>query len=354
MHRCLLLFEESLKSEHTKKQYRKHLDQFLEFTKLKDYESILQLEPKMIQELLEDYLFYLKKTVKNSNNVQPKFPGVKHFLEMNDVLINWKKIYKMFPEKTKTPEYRTWTTKEIQSMLNATTSLRNKAIIHFMASTGSRIGVFEHQLRLKHLKNMEGGCKAVLLYAGTKEEYWSFLTPEASKMLDEYLERRRRDSEHLDEESPVFRENYTIGIAKAQSLSYSGVRSIVYRLVKRGKIERKKVGDRTYDVQIDHGFRKRFNTILKLKNEINSNIAEKILGHRNGLDGVYFVPSLDERFNEFKKAIPDLTIDEAIKLREQLKAKEELLKKQDEKDTRVEDLTKRLSDVERILKSNMK
>ena len=34
------------------------------------------------------------------------------------------------------------------------------------------------------------GCKAVLLYSGSNEEYWAFLTPEASRTLDDYVDHR--------------------------------------------------------------------------------------------------------------------------------------------------------------------
>jgi len=61
--------------------------------------------------------------------------------------------------------------------------------------------------------------------------------------------------------------------------------------------------DGRYDVQADHGFRKRFNTILKMDNGVNYNMAEKLMGHRNGLDGVYFTPTLEELFTEFAKVM---------------------------------------------------
>jgi len=50
------------------------------------------------------------------------------------------------------------------------------------------------------------------------------------------------------------------------------------------------------------------NTILKLESKVNSNIAEKIMGHKNGLDGVYLSPTREECFKEFVKGIDQLTI----------------------------------------------
>jgi len=162
---------------------------------------------------------------------------------------------------------------------------------------------------MDHLIELEDGCKGVLIYPGSKEEYWSFLTPEASIILDEYLEKRRIDGERIHKDSPVFRQIYQMGIQKSRALSSNSIKALMFRLIDtNSNIVRKKTGN-SFDIQIDHGFRKRFNTILKLENDVNANIAEKILGHKNGLDGVYLCPTREECFAEFKKAILNLTID---------------------------------------------
>ncbi|MFB5627228.1 MAG: integrase, partial [Nitrosarchaeum sp.] len=49
--------------------------------------------------------------------------------------------------------------------------------------------------------------------------------------------------------------------------------------------------------------------IMKLENSVNANIAEKIMGHKNGLDGVYFMPTRQQCFKEFVKGIAQLTVD---------------------------------------------
>lgn len=77
---------------------------------------------------------------------------------------------------------------------------------------------------------------------------------------------------------------------------------------------RQNIKNNRYEVQLDHGFRKRFNTILKLNREINPNIVEKIMGHSRGLDGVYLKPTRQECFDEYKKGISDLTIDDSERI----------------------------------------
>jgi len=304
--RSMLLFEQGIKTQRTLDNYTRHLDQFLKFSKIKNYDSLLTIPPKQLQDIIIDYIIYLKKTV-SPNSVRTMLGGVRHFFVMNQVLINWQFIQKLYPETVKKQGYKAWSTDDVKKMLDATKTLRNRAIIHFMASTGVRIGAFDG-LTMDHLTDLDDGCKAVLIYPGTNDEYYTFLTPEASTILDEYLEKRRIDGERIHKDSPVFRQIYQIGIQKCLPLSSRSIKAVMFRLIDGNThIIRKKVSN-NYDIQIDHGFRKRFNTIMKLQNNVNANIVEKILGHKNGLDGVYFTPTMEECFAEFKKAIVNLTI----------------------------------------------
>ncbi len=233
----------------------------------------------------------------NPNSVPSKFRGIKHFCVMNRINLNWEIIRKMFPQVQKTQTLRSYTEDEIRRILSNTKNLRNYALIHFIASTGARVGVFDHKLTMTHMKKMPMGCYAVKFYAGHVEEYWSFLTPQATKALNRY--HCFRNMKHV-EDMPIFS-------SKGSShLRWNSVRSVMSRTVSKS-ITRSRENGR-YEVQINHGFRKRFNTILKMNNSVNYNIAEKLMGHRNGLDGVYLTPTLDELFAEFKKIIRKLEI----------------------------------------------
>lgn len=346
----MLRFEESIKSKHTLNNYKFHLERFLDFAKLKDFDSLINMPKDDIQMLVEEYVVFLKKTV-NPNSVQTMMTGVKHFFIMNRVSLFWELIQKMYPEKIKRSGFKAWDTQHIREMLEATTSKRTKAIIHFLSSTGSRIGVFDYNLTWNHLKSLDDGCKAVLIYADETDEYWSFLTPEASSALDSYFVERSHDGEVFSSDTPLFRTQYSLGIGKAKQMKRNSVISIVWRLINKAKIKRIRI-NKNFDIQMDHGFRKRFNTILKLENEVNSNIAEKLTGHSttHKLDNVYFTPSLEDMFAEFKKAIPELTISEALQLKEQNKLKDEKIKKlETDKDRRIDELEKKFDNVERLL-----
>ncbi len=297
-----MLFEESIKSKYTKKNYTSHLNQFKQFARVTSDYELLAIPQPTLQHILENYLISLKQNT-NPNSIPSKFQGIRHFCIMNEINLNWNIIHKMFPQKQKTPSLRAYTSAEIKELLSNAKSIRDQALIHFLASTGARVGVFDHELSVRHTRRMPSRCTAVLLYAGHVEEYWTFLTPQASEMLDTYHYFRRQSGEVFYEVTPLF----AIYGAVQKQLGWSGVRSVISRTISKSNILRCKHNNR-YDVQADHGFRKRFNTTLKLDNSVNYNIAEKLMGHKNGLDGIYLTPTINELFGEFKKIIYRLEV----------------------------------------------
>jgi len=310
MQRCLLLFQNTLKSDVTVKQYTWYLDKFIEFYKLKDHDSLTKIEPRKFQEMIEDYIMDLKKRY-SPNSIPMFYYPLQSFCEANEIDLKWRKIKKLFPKKIKVSGDEAYSTKDVQKMLNFANTLRNKTLIHFLASTGVRIGAIP-DLKLKHLFEMPMGCKSVLIYEDSTEEYYTFLTPEASKILDDHVEKRRKDGEYISEDSPVIRTNYRLGIEKAKPMTVKAIQGVLWRCVNQANVSRSRKGKR-FSKQNAHGFRKRFNTILKLNREINPNIIEKMMGHQKGLDGAYLKPTKEQMFEEFKKGIVGLSISETEK-----------------------------------------
>jgi len=251
----------------------------------------------------------------NPNTIPTYVNPLKLFLESNDIDLNWRKIRRLFPAPVKPTGDAAYSTEDIKKMLDCTPNLRNKTLIHFLASTGCRIGALP-ELKLKHLTEMPLGCKAVQVYEDSIEEYYTFLTPEASKIFDSYLEQRKKDKEYLSPESPIFRTTYSLGMAKAKVMSKKAMQAVIDRAARNAGIRHysdKKNG--RYCVQLDHGFRKRFDTLLKLNRDVNDNIIEKMMGHKRGLDRLYLKPTKEQMFDEFKKGISDLCIDSSEQLR---------------------------------------
>jgi len=337
--RKILEISETNLAEPSKVCYLHNLKQFFEFSGIKDTNELIHIDKDQLQDALIDYVQYLNtlaRTGKLSNNTVPKrFKGIKYILDVNyrENDVAWRPIRAQYPEKVRLTGFKPYTSEHIQDMLTHEDRIRNRAFVHFMASVGARIGIHDHALLMKHLVPMtyqnENDCYAVLLYSdkdltpedketnntlGQNDEYsyYGFLTPEATKHLKKYFERREQQGEILEGNSPVFR-TYEQGKynqnGKVQQLTRKGAISLMFRIVSKSGVNREKNG-RRYNIQMDHGFRKRFNTILKLDSRVNSNIAEKLMAHKRGLDGTYLTPTRDECFKEFIKAITQLTVDQ--------------------------------------------
>jgi len=310
------------------------LNQFRKYYKIRDIDSFTAISPDNLQIMIEDYIMHLKSRGLARSTVSGSLFALESFLDINDIQLRWKKIRRLLPAQNKRSGRHAWTTEQVKMMLEYASDARAKALVHFLASTGVRIGALP-ELKLKHLREMPYGCKAVCVYPGDKEEYWTFLTPEAVKSVDEYLKKRTSDGETITSESPLFRMSYVLGMTPAKPLKRNALATIVYRILYRCNIHTTKDGKRK-DVQTDHGFRKRFNTIMKTTPQINSNLVEKMMGHSVSipLDDSYLDASLDKLFDEFKKAIPYLTVDSSARKQAQLdkvnEEKTELQKKVDE------------------------
>jgi len=325
------LFSNSINSSATLAEYLNKLRRYEKFFKIDSWDDYIKQSPDEIHDELAFYINAQKKTGIKNHTVKGMMSPVYLMLEINRVPLFKKILQKMLPQDAEIEAGKVpYTTEEISDMLEATDRLRSKALIHYFASTGSRpASITDPILRMKHLDNIED-CIAVRIYDGYREGYWGFLTPEASSAMNAYHAARRRNGEVFDDETPVFSNTHDGNGTKGEAINTQTVREILYRIMKNAQIERKKIGKR-FDKAAVYGFRKRFNTILKLENDLNSNIAEKLMAHKRGLDGTYLQPTLEECFAEFKKAIPRLTVDptqrQRIELQKTIDEKNELKKK---------------------------
>ena len=201
--RSLLLFSSAIKSKHTKEQYEYYLDEFCRYFIIKDYDVLSQIEPKKLQAMIEDFIIYQKSHNKSASLIAGKLSSLKLFFSMNDVILNWDKMRKMLPEKTKPTGNVAYSTEQIQILLKNTANLEYRALINFLSASGVRIGCIE-ELKIKDLEDMPDGCKSVKVYADTIHEYHGFIHQEAVESLNEYLESRKRKGELITGDSWVF------------------------------------------------------------------------------------------------------------------------------------------------------
>jgi len=343
--RSLLLFHSSIKSESTRFNYMQFLDEFKDFFIIKSYDKLVQIEPKKIQEMLETYLMYQNEQKYSLSYLNSKLSALKLFFAMNDIVaLNWLKLRKMLPEKKKLTGEKPYQTKDIQIILKSIPTLKFRCIVHFLAASGVRIGALE-ELKLKHIQDMPNGCKSVLVYDDDKSEYHTFIHHEAVGVLDEYLAYRAKSGENITPESWLIPSKSD---SNKPALTVS-LRTQMSRYAHQYRDQDKKRG--RYETMACHGFRKRFDTILKSNYNVNINLAEKMMGHSTTipLDNVYFKPAIEQLFDEYQKAIPELIIDDKYRLQEQLKKKDEKINELNKKDNEIDMLKQTILEI----KNNM-
>jgi len=281
-------FESALNNEQSKMVYTRNLNEFMRFSELHSYDELIQMPVKDIQEMLKTWIKSHKDLKLKGNTINAKLNAVELMLDMNEIVWARKKIRKMIPNANhEKGGKRPITTDEIQILLRATKDFRMIAIIYFLASTGIRpAALTDPPLQFKHLELIHDGIYAIKIYDESSEGYWAFLTPETSKAFDAYIRTRKLNGEHIDQESYLFATKQNARTRKHDYLSQQSVYRFLIHLYKKSGILRVKKGNR-FDLAVTYGFRKRFNGVLKMNNSVNSNIAEKLMAHKRGLDGTY-------------------------------------------------------------------
>jgi len=334
-------------SNSTKSTYAYFMKRFMDFLvgqkNLKnneEYDILTKLDGDKITDVLESYVSDLNKTHKRKG-VSTILAAVELFFTMNRKIWHKKLVRKRIKKDEnnmrggKIPA----TDEDVQALLDISKHVREKSIIHFLASTGARpASIVDPILRMKHLVKMPHDCYGIKIYDGDDEGYWSFLTPESSKALDKYfIWRKNQRKEEFTDETPIFA-NFSKN-AKNQHLSLSSLNHIIDKIIHRSGIVRIKDGA-MYDKARTKMFRKRFNGKLKMENEVNSNIAEKLMAHKRGLDGVYLEPTREQCFAEFEKAIAVLTVNPTERQKAELQKQREKITELSKKESEIEELKK--------------
>ena len=336
-------FLHDIRSDATKGNYTRTLDQFISWTQtlekknhFKSYSALSKTTKVKIQPLLESYISFLSDE-KYPNSVPKYLDGVKAFLSHHDIDYNNKRLRKKYPKKKKPAGGEAYSIEQIQKLVENAGSKRNKSLILCIASSGIREGGAS-ELKLKNIVNVED-CKLLVVYENEEEEYVTFMTPEASRAFEEYIEERKSYGEKITGESFAFIHEK---IAHSNFKNYNKykpitgvlIRQLLLPIIKNAKIDRKRVtGTNRYRIAEVHGLRKFFATAVnraKIKvghmeiPAVSHNDIEKILGHKNGLKGLYYDPQNLDLFKEYKKAIPELTISDVKRVRaKNLKLEEE-------------------------------
>jgi integrase/recombinase XerD len=142
-----------------------------------------------------------------------------------------------------------------------------------------------------------------------------------------------------------------MGSAPAKTMIVFTVRSAISQTA--SILNRKKVGTR-YTIPTTHGLRKYFNIVMKLRENVNLSLCEKLMGHSVtvALDNHYLPTTKEHLFSEYKKAVPNLTIDDSTRLREENIIKEKKIKElESNKDKRISELEEKMDNIQELLKT---
>lgn len=326
-------YVEGIKSKETKKMYIYQIDYFLDFlgheknsntNREKSLSVLLEHQPRDIENALISYIVDLKKQGYAWATINNKVAAVLTFFEINDIILNKRKIHRYMPEHIKTVKDRAYTREEIQKII-ANSPLKFKVVVTLMASTGCRVGAIPPLRILDLIYLKQERLHQIAFYAGTKDEYYSFTTPECSKYINEYLEFRERCGEKIKPSNPFIRNDFqqddllqaenprpqtthTFKFQIRKILIQSGIRE---RLTQE-QLGSKKKGRR--DIAANHGFRKFVHTVMA-NSKVAPEVREMLLGHSIGLSDAYYRPTEKEMLLEFLKVVNDLTINDENRLK---------------------------------------
>jgi len=340
----LAYFTYGLKAAESRRQYPRRLKVFLDFLKLdgsldeqaKCFWLKARSDPRWTEDKLIHFIITQKERVESgeisASTVPNYYKAAKLFCDMNEIVLNWKKIAKGLPRARDAANDRAPTQDEILKLIEYP-DRRIKSIVSIMVSSGIRIGAFDY-LRWKHIvpiHNKHGKIEVakMVVYAGENEEYYSFLTPEAYSAVKDWMDFRAFYGEEITGDSWVMRDiwqtsNVTyganLGLATCpKKLKSSGIRRIIERaLWEQGLRKPLTNGNRRHEWKAAHGFRKFFKTRAEqVMKPINVEIT---MGHNVGVSASYYKPTDTEVMEDYLKAVNSLTIyNTGLKLEKQVK-----------------------------------
>ncbi len=324
----LALFYDGIRNPVTRDKYERRLFSFLGSIdiagssldeKAKAFVARAREDPSWAAYSIIDYLRRQKSRAERKEISAATVPNfykpIKLFCEMNDIVLNWKKIRKTLPQGRRHANDRAPSIDEIRLITNDG-DLRLKCAILIMVSSGIRLGAWDY-LEWGHIEPIikDGRLIAakIRVYAGDPDEYYSFITPEAYNALEFYMGFREMHGESISKSSPLLRDRFestskgSRGFASVpKRLKSSGLKRLIDRALWKYGIRTEK--KRRHEFAMDHGFRKFFKTraeqVMKPAN------VELLLGHSIGISDSYYRPTEKDLLEDYLKAVPLLTINQ--------------------------------------------
>jgi site-specific recombinase XerD len=270
-------FINALKTEATAYLYNYALKKFMAFKHVQHVNDLLPSSPGQIPDIQYDVIRWIVHLTKVEHlapvSVSGSFSAIKKFYEMNDVILNNRKISSYLPRDRKINNDRPYTREEIAKLLTFC-GPRERALVLLLASTGMRAGAAS-ELQIQHLhKIKQYGLYKITVYQGDPHEYYCFCTPEAAQAIDMYLQYRQ---DHFEgnvwetPEAPLIREEFDINdefmARHPRKMLAEAIGDIISYKLQRANIvplspmkEGQKKGQKRHHIARSHGFRKFVNS----------------------------------------------------------------------------------------------
>ena len=353
--RSYQLFKNAIRSEKSLQLYKQHLWHFCDFIKMTTEDIVSKYsggenikESIKLQRMIEDYVLLLQTKVRNGElsamTCGVMIPPIKLLCEMNDIILNWRKINKLMPHRDDNASDEAYTREQIKKMLDYS-DLRTKIPILFMASSGMRLGGFQGLTDgciTSLYDEITGKLRAaqVVVYKGSDDAYDTFISPEAWSVYEQYRNLRIKFGEKITKNSPILLRRFNISpdeksatIDNTKPVALSTIAGLISTVAYKAGIRQASENyNARYNVKIAHGFRKFFSSTLSniktldgtSRNAIDFIKKEWLLGH--SLTGIH---ALEENYNrndrvkilleEYLKAVKELTISDEERLKVEVK-----------------------------------
>jgi hypothetical protein len=319
-------FEAAISNPATRKVYIISVRQFFNHAQISnsDFVSLALKEPEKAEGIVLDYIQYMKGRAERKEialgSVRARVMPVKFYCSMNRVRLDWEYISRTIPKSRRFADDRAPTREEIKRLLNLAT-LRIRVAIEMMASGGFRVGAWDY-MTIRDIEPIQRGesliAGKVTVYRGEPEQYFCFITPEAYRLFSEYMEYRKVHGEKLSLEAPAIRDEFAVsqgrrGTAEnVKRFPSSFVERELCRVLTKSGLRAERM--RRYEFKAAHGFRKFFKT--QAEQVMRPANVEVLMGHSIGVSDSYYRPTEKQLLDDYLKAVPLLSITEAMDLHE--------------------------------------
>jgi hypothetical protein len=338
----------ALKAPESRRQYPQRFKMFLDYLKVegalekqaRHFLSKARNNPQWAEESFMRFIGFQIERVKrgeiSESTISNYYKATKLFCEMNNLILNWKRIRRGLPHGREAANDRAPTLEEIQRLVEYP-DRRIKSIIYTMASSGIRLGAWDY-LRWKHVTSITNGFGEVIaakliIYSGDREEYYTFVTAEAYNSLKDWMDFRASYGEKITGESWVMRDLWQttnidygakLGLATCpKKLKSSGIKRLIERALWEQNLRHILApGMKRHEWKAAHGFRKFYKSRAEqVMKPINVEIT---MGHDIGVSASYYKPTEREVLEDYLKAVDLLTIngDKLILQKQVLELKE--------------------------------